>query len=735
MASITTLDTFGGSSDPLTTGDGWTITHGTGFSEASGVATPKSYAADQGMVWTTGFTEDSANWTTGTICKVEFAGGLESGSEWRLMYDYVDTNNYRYVKILWGGLSIYTDLNDDGVELWKVVSGSHSQLMADTAIPYRKSATGHLGHYTLQNRSTTFYPAVTIVTMRDMHMVKVSAKDPYHDHDQTDMCVMWATDTRGATNGKVGIYSVAGSQTTTVRSIQAQLINLKWSAKTGSDGNSGSYTSPYLTIAKLVENVPANAYGLVRAGTYTETVNYSSHFIPKGTATDERSVITSYGANTVNFVASGTAFGCVNVRGEYSYRAWYGLVFDGNYARNNTDVIKIWAQAVGGTGLTSKYWEFAHCHIKKAHGFNGLFISQGTLYDPGGIGAPFDEVPTTDEFEQFHHVHDCEFSLGSIGDAANPSGGGGIYNEASQCVFEYLTSHDHGENGGRSRYGSSTYGGVAVTNNNIHRFIKVYNNERYGWYVGSGTGNVMDYMLAYLNGTVDGSGLAVYAGALTTYVRNCIAYQNGKAGTVHGNIAIEAINGATVTGPVYIDSCTSADGLQYGIAGLESGTGVITEAHVTNCVDVDNAVGDLEDVGFTWNTNANNHVTADGDPLFNDQANGDFTLQSDSSLLVEAGSAQAWTLARDFGRRPRPQDAGSNAYDIGAFEYPEPASNAPVLTLTPTWNGTVMIALAINDGVITDDDGDTLYFDIVLDNVTTTLAATTSGTGALVTRA
>lgn len=727
MAAITTLDTFGGSSDPLTTGDGWTIFEGTGFSEGSGYATPKSYAADQGMVWSTAFTEDGTNFSTGLIAKWEFddsGSNWTDGAVWRGIVRYQDANNYDYVKIMWGGLSIYTDLNDDGVELWTVRSGTHTQMTADSGVYYKLSAAGHLGHYQLQNRSTTFYPSVTLLCMRDMYAVMVSAKDPYHNFDQKDFVVMWARATPATYAGKVGLYSVAGTQTVVCRSVQAQLVNLKWVAKTGSDSNAGTYTAPYLTLVKAVAETSANEYAVVRVGSYTETLSYASHTIPLGTSTEDRPRLFTYGNEVVTFRASGTSTGCINVRGDYSYRGWHGFDFDGAYARDNTDVIKLWAQAVGGSGATTKYWEFSHCLLRRPHGLNCLFIGQGTFYSGS---SPFDQSPTTSEYEQFHHVHRCEFKEGSPQGSSNP--GGGIYNEASKCVFEYFTSHNHGENGGRSRYGTSTgLNGVKVTNNNITRFAKLYNNEQYGWYVGSGANNVMDYILSYSNGTTDGSGLAVLGGADTTYVRWNVTYDNGKAGTEHGNIAIELSSTSDIDGPVIIDHNVSYGGKKYGIAALDSGSGTPGTYRITNNVDRSNGTTDFFTNGSSsWATDTNNHDSNDSDPLWNDPANGDFTLQNVSSPLVEGGSVESWTLPYDFGRRPVPQDNGSNAADIGPYEYPEPNANDPAVTLPSTFSVTINVPKVLVGVAVNDDDGDIDEVWGIVDNETSGFSATESG--------
>lgn len=724
MAAITVYDSFTGSSNPLSTGDGWRVTQGTGFQETGGYALPKSYAADQEMVSTTTYSEDATNWSTGLITKFEFEdtlGAWDDGTVWHCIVRWLDANNYDYVKVYWGGLSIYTDLNDDGVELWSVRSGVHAQVSASHAVDPRLSVAGHAGHYQFRNRSTTLYPAITVVCARDMYLIKATMKDPHHSYDVEDYVLMYATLTPATYNGAVGIRSVAGTQSIVCRSVKAQLVNVAWThGATGNDANAGHYNAPYKTVKKLVEETTVNEYGFVRSGTYTETFSSGTATFPKGTSQEDKPWIAAYSNHVVNMASS-----YISVHGDYSYRGWCGLAFDAAYAVLNRDIFKLDAQAIGGTGATTKYWDWAYCSFQRPHGLNCIFIGQGTWYTGT---APYNQSPTTAEYVQGHRIYKGEMQKGSAQTSSNP--GGGLYNEASSVLFEYMHSHDHGENGGRHRYGTSTgVNGVRVTNNNVTRFCKFYNNEQYGFYVGSGDGNVMDFNESYDNGTTDGSGLAVLAGATSAYVRCNIAYRNGATGTQHGNIVIESFSGGTIT-DVYMDRNTSYGGYNYGIANLQSGAGVTTGARITNNVDYGNTNTAFSTTGTaSWATDANNWDDANGDPKFTDPTSSDFTLLSSSSL-IEGGSAQAWTLTSDFWRRPSPQTV---VIDIGATEFPDPPQENPVIVIATTAEGAITQLISL-PGILIDGDGDALYVDGVFDALTPVVTATDSGTGVFETR-
>ena len=58
----------------------------------------------------------------------------------------------------------------------------------------------------------------------------------------------------------------------------------RYAARTGSDANAGTETSPKLTVQALVNSLKAGETGCLRGGTYPETSNgYVARFVNPGT--------------------------------------------------------------------------------------------------------------------------------------------------------------------------------------------------------------------------------------------------------------------------------------------------------------------------------------------------------------------------------------------------------------------------------------------------------------------
>lgn len=712
---------------------GWTNHASGGFQDnGSGYSEPTSYAADRGAVYDTVVTEDSTNWTTGTWFGVEYGPGFEDGAEWRQIYDFQDWNNYRYVKIKWGGVALFTDVYHDCVQLWKVVAGVHSQVASDDALGILQEEAGHLRNYKLENRSTTFYPKVAILTAKDQHIVFVSVKDTItattgpHERDREYMPVLKATDTRTTTSGKTGLYSVAGSQTIVARACKAELVTLKWqktAANGGSDSNSGSFTSPYLTSAKLVKNTLANGFGFSCAGTHTGIVsNISGGSTPSGTSHEDKPWIFGYSTDAVVWRGNSTAV--YYVKGNVQYRGFYGMEWDGN--DTSKDVLYLWAQAAGGSGLTSKYHDFHRIHFRRARNGNNILIVHGT----------FSGTATGSEYNQYHHWMDCTSSETTDANFG-ANGAHGFYCESSYNVMEFCTLRDNQGDGGKFSLGT-LYNGQQTTHYNIFRFNHVYNNLLWGLLTYNGTNNFIDFNLVYNCATyrdADG-GIGIISGGPTfmrsNRVQGC-GYSLGT-GTVSGGIVITSQFGSAIAGPTYIDGNVTHACPGLGFTVNRNASQSMGDIHYTNNVEYDNGTDRSIGAGITLTTNANNHQTVDGNPLFNDPANRDYTLQSVASPLVDAGSAQLWTILMDAWFQSRPQDNGSNAIDIGPAEYPEPNANAPVVTGPSSVSMVAGVAKAVSTILATDPDGDALTVDVTFDTVTATITSPDYNTGTLVTR-
>lgn len=713
---------------------GWTNHANGGFqNDGSGYSQPTSYAADRGAIYDTALTEDGTNWTTGTWFGVEYGGGFENGAVWQQIYDWVDWNNYRYVKIKWGGVTLFNDVYHDCVQLWKVVAGVHSQLTSDDALGILQEEAGHLRTYKLQNRGSV-YPKVAILTAKDQHIVFVSVKDTItattgpHERDREYMPVLKATDTRTTTSGKTGLYSVAGSQTIVARACKAELVTLKWqktAANGGSDSNSGSFTSPYLTSAKLVKNTLANGFGFSCAGTHTGIVsNISGGSTPSGTSHEDKPWIFGYSTDAVIWRGNSTAV--YYVKGNVQYRGFYGMEWDGN--DTTKDVLYLWAQAAGGSGLTPKYHDFHRIHFRRARNGNNILIIHGT----------FSGTATGSEYNQYHHWMDCTSSETTDADFG-VNGAHGFYCESSYNVVEFCTLRDNQGDGGKFSLGT-LYNGQQTTHYNIFRFNHVHDNRLWGLLTYNGTNNYIDFNLVWNCadyrdndggvGTLYGTENICIRG---NRIRNC-GYSLGT-GPIGGGLLITSQNNQTSTGPTYIDGnlIDSCPGI--GFAWKRNASQSMGNLHYTNNVEYNNGTDRSLSAGLTLTTNANNHQTVDGDPLWNNAAARDYTLQNLSSPLIEAGNAQTWTILVDALFQDRPQDNGSNQIDIGPTEYPTPQSNTPVVTGPASIEMTAGVQKAVSTILASDPDGDGKKVEVVFSTNTATVSAPDYNTGTLVTRA
>ena len=729
MAAITSIN--------LPHDSGWTAFAAGGFqNDGSGNSEPTSRAADRGATYDTAVTEDSTNYTTGTIFRVTFddldGTPWDNGAEWRVIYDFSDESNYRYVKVLWGGLQPYSDVYKDNVQLWKVVSGTHSQITPDTASRYRQLEPGDMRHYKLQKRSTTFYPKVTIMTCKDQHLVKVSGYDILdHDRDIDDWTILSATDTRTVFNGKVGVAAIASSNTIVVKSVQHQQVSCYWTAKTGNDSNVGSHTAPFLTLAKLFNTVPTNGYGFVKVGTYRESlsnIHSGAGLINPATSTNYEDAIhiSTYSTNVVLWEANG-AVGCFYIKGYEQGIVLRGFDMDGRWVCDR--LFYLWGQATGGSGLTPHYVRTQDGRIQRGYDHENVLVTIGVLTG----------TATTDDYNQYHEFIDIECDGGRDPDvetngSSAVNGCHGFYLESSELLVEYCHIHDNQGIGGKYSRGS-LYNSQYTCNNNIFRFNKTHDNSFGGLETYNSDGCIIDFNFIYDDQNLrsgDGS-IFIYSGTKTAYVRNNVILRGGVSNGDQGYGASIMLRcgspgTTTITGPIYVDGNSVEGALHAGFSAWDTG-GTITTLRLTNNVIYNSADVDINlQATITTSTQANNHVTADGDPKFNSPSSpsNDLSLQA-TSPLIEAGSSQSWSHPYDFHLRPRPQDNGSNAYDIGAYEYPEPNANDPVVTLPSTFDVTINVPKILIGISVNDDDGDIDEVWGIVDNVTSGFSATESG--------
>lgn len=665
--------------------------HETGWDETnfeddgSGSSQAVDPASDAVAIFDTAFEETNASAsTTGTICKVTFGGGLEDNSRVRVLYDWIDSNHYRYAELHVGGLPLFAELKNDVVRLYKVVGGVTTQVSGTTPVRFLQQEAGDLRHYLFQARGTSFYPALTVLAVGDQHLVKVSLRDGIDDHarDLHDWIVLQETDTRHAGvwsgGGKVGVMLVGGAHTTVVRSVQAMLMDaFLCDPVNGDDTASGSFLAPKRSLGGiratetpgLMDVVRENDIGFVKDGVIQQSIDTNPaapgsfavvNFPTAQVSFEDCPVITNYGNHTPIW-RSNNSTGCLHFKGSVYYYYIRGLDLDGNLIAKDT--VKLWAQAPSNSGETPHYWRFDLGRTRRSGGGsarNNILIGHGT----------FSGESTPNNYEQFHHFIDWESAFGT--EDVNAQGSHGFYCEAGRNVVEYCHFHSNEGNGAKFSYGTSTgRNGVKMTNHNIFRFCRAHGNELWGLLVYAGINNRIDFNVVWENCTRTSpiAGIGAWNGAEQTYIRNNVAYRNGFAGSNNSNLAVHARFNSHTPGPTWIDANTLYGGRGYNVTVLRDSTEQMGPVHLTNTVMRGASTADeLISAGLSYATNAHNWRQSDGDPAFTNVEADEYTIRSDSPLR-DAGADQAWSLPVDHRRATIPQNL---ARSIGAYDVLNP---------------------------------------------------------------
>lgn len=182
----------------------------------------------------------------------------------------------------------------------------------------------------------------------------------------------------------------------------------------------------------------------------------------------------------------------------------------------------------------------------------------------------------------------------------------------------------------------------------------------------------------YSNTSQNNAGAIKLLTSGTVTIKNSLFYENDATGNGGAFLAWNT--------PSTINNCTFADNTSTGGTGgvVQNGNAVHTMT-MTNCLGYNNTLYDFDEAGSNVLINLTNcHYTAggnidvtgntsgqSGDPLFNDSANDDYTLQA-ISTCVDAGDAGT-ADAEDINNTARPVN-GSD--DIGCYE-----------AMVNTWDG------------------------------------------------
>jgi parallel beta-helix repeat protein len=270
-----------------------------------------------------------------------------------------------------------------------------------------------------------------------------------------------------------------------------------------------SLTTPKLTIAQGLACLAAADTLIIKAGTYTEGINYDA--IPSGKSDSQRTTIQAAGGETV--VINGTnSFGMVVTIYDRSFVTLDGLTIDAALQR---PVGLLIGTDGGGGGAGSHYITVKNGVVKNARNGTSACITSN-----GSAGT------NTHLLFKNLEVFNCQI--------AQPQGMHGIYLTARDSIVEDCIVHDNDGHGIHQYNGS---GGSYQISNNIIRRNKVYNNGAWGILVGGGSNNVAYDNIVYKNGYLGNAGGIrigyAYGGTNNRLLNNTIYGNTGMCAWIH----------------------------------------------------------------------------------------------------------------------------------------------------------------------------------------------------------
>ena len=660
MAAIATLHTFGGTGFTGFTNAGGTLT------ESGGSAVPSTPSSDSSLYYNTANTEVSnSTRTTGTVAKITLSGGLETGSKVRVWLGTDEDNNV-YAELTKGGVTVFADVLDDVIRLGRRTGGVDSDIMNDTPLQYMQLERGHLRHYVMQAGDS-----FSITKVLDQYIVKYSPTDPIDNRDTTVEDVIILSESDGAATAastKMGFTLKGGTHTNGIALFQGGNVNVKFTQTTGSDTNNGTYTSPYKTLKKLMENVGVGEIGFIRGGTYSEGVGeggnspFNSTFAD-GTMWEDAPLFMPYGEEAVQQNYGG-GVAHYYVKGFLKFRYLYNWVMDGQDSA--LDIIKVWGQGVGGTGVSNHHMRLHRMTARKVGGHSGI-TNPGSAISLGfGVSSG---TPSGFDLDKYHHFLDCNISDNDYV-SASKTGGTGMYSQGSYFLMEYCqTSRNYGD--GYKIFDSGHISGTpayTTCNYNVVRYHRSDANRFYGGLNTSGTGNITHSgIYSHSTDPSSGSGIMIGYGGLDALVYNNLCYGNAA-----GGISIEVHFGPfAITGAKVLNNTSYGNKWNFQIVG--TALDVITPLFMNNTA-YGALMADFRNTATSTPTFTTNHETAStgfgsvfGNPLYMNTATKDFRLQ-DGSPLKTAGSDASANLSKDFERKPLPQ----GSWHIGAYAIETP---------------------------------------------------------------
>jgi hypothetical protein len=716
MAAITVLDTFGGAEDPLSTD--WTTALNDGWLETGGVARPVTYATESAISWTTAFTEVAGGVSTDTQgLKVRVSlGALTAGSELRIYYratnaDDVTSDRY-YWKIKKGSLAINSVVDNDEIELWKIVSTTHTQVLANqydssSANKYKAQSLGDLRNYILDANSI-----VTLYTCDDQHWITLKATERFGitSGGESEFIHQQYVDSGVAASGGqyVGLWSMDGSHTNSVKEIAAELFVAKYvDSGSGSDSNQGSKSHPYATEPKLIANVAVGEVGFIEGGTYSDHVYYHS-ISPtpaSGTSWEDQIIFTAVWGST-QAVRNARLF-IIRDTGSKNFRyiRWHGI-------RAQNVGSQGWRIDSQTSGEIPKYISIQNC---TGNGCTGSgFFSTPQVANPEAVGG----------FEGFYHWID-----NIAYDNGGPDGRDhGFYCNAKGQIFEYNQAYENGGDGIKNGFATRN---TAVDDDCVVRDNLVYGNVA-GLNIHTSTNHRVYNNISHTNST----GLFMFGSTYDAIIFNNLLYWNADGVLMRASLDPD-VNGTNKGG-------TSTGHVLYNNVFFENTTYGVRLDGIPDTIDLQNNVfrsntngdyvndstadGSATNITFDYNNEATDTGVAGtngvlGAPGFTSEVTPDFYPTAPSGMIDQGADLSGTIPALDAIGRPRPQGAG---WEIGAFEYIV-TGNDPVNTLGSTMNITEDMQTAIPASVA-DVDNDLATIVITVDegivNVTLSGAAT-----------
>ncbi len=415
--------------------------------------------------------------------------------------------------------------------------------------------------------------------------------------------------------------------------------NIFYVAKNGSDGNSGTSASPWLTIRKAADTLTAGQKVYVREGVYREYVEVKN----SGTA----------GAPIV-------------------FSAYPGeqAVIEGDKSLPEDDFAGVIAV------VAKQYVKIKGFKVRTAHGAGifarnstGIVIKDNLTYDTrsSGIGVWFSSDVVIEGNEVILACND--------GSQECISAAGCDHFEVRYNKVHHSGPGSHGGEGIDAKHGNTgkVHHNIVHDNNRLGIYVDAwdthtyaievydnvcYNNTKWGICCAAENGGLLDDISIYNNVCYDnvlvGIGIESWGEPAPHPMQNIKIYNN----TCFGN---GDANAGSWTGGIHINAPAAAvSGVYVGnnILSRNRGRQISIEAGGTPA-------------GFVVENNLYDGTAGEpgsnaifGDPLFQSAAAHDFRLLTGSPAIDAAATTHV--PAEDFDGTARPKGAG---YDVGAFEY------------------------------------------------------------------